>query len=87
MSGHVKLLKDGVLYLENVTQGDHGTFLALRASDGGLLWQRNDINFAPDAPLQVQNGIVYIMLTDGKTVVALNASYGATLARYSADAL
>lgn len=87
VSGQLKLVKEGVLYLENITQGDHGTFLALKASDGSLLWQRNDIDFVSDFPLQAQNGIVYIRLTDDKTIVALNGSDGTNLARYSADAL
>jgi outer membrane protein assembly factor BamB len=87
VSGHIKRLRDGVLYVEITAQGDHGTFLAFKAKDGSLLWQRNDIDFAPDAPLQAQNGVVYVMLTDNKTIMALNANDGTTLARYSADAL
>lgn len=86
-SGQMRLLQDGVLYLDRAGQGDPAAFLALKASDGSLLWQRDDVDHFYSSPPQNQNGIVYVMLIDNKTILALKASNGATLARYSTDTL
>lgn len=85
--GVMKLFEDGILYLDRPDRGDPTTFLALKASDGSLLWRRNDIDHLYNAFLQARDGVVYIMLTDNKTIVALKASDGTILARYKADAL
>ena len=79
----VPLEVNGVVYFSSSIDNGQGTFYALRASDGSLIWQYKTASYT-NIPL-VANGVVYTN-SDGGTLAALRASDGHQLWKRALDA-
>jgi eukaryotic-like serine/threonine-protein kinase len=69
------LVVNGVLYVDSNQGAKPDTFYALRALDGAVLWRHEISGFVP-TPI-ISNGVIY--LSNGSTLLALNASDGQQL--------
>jgi outer membrane protein assembly factor BamB len=82
-SSGVPLEVNGVVYFSSSIDNGHGTFYALRASDGRSIWQTTTSGYTY-MPVEI-NGVIYIN-SPGGTLVALRASDGHQLWKRALDA-
>jgi outer membrane protein assembly factor BamB len=79
----IPLEVNGVVYFSSSIDNGHGTFYALRASDGSSIWQTTTSGYTY-MPTEI-NRVIYIN-SSGGTLVALRASDGHQLWKRTLDA-